>query len=83
MPGLGVLFALDAIDTAHRAEAARKRDAPAPPTVDRDGRPLDGLSDVASEARLAAWRAWARRSDAGWDAPTVDLVPRRGATAAR
>jgi hypothetical protein len=83
MRGLGLLFSLDAIDTARRADAARKRHAPTPPTVDRDGRPFDGLSDAASEARLAAWRAWARRRDAGRDAPVFDVVPRRGAAAAR
>ena len=81
MRGLGLLFSLDAIDTANRAEAARKRHSPAPPTVDRDGRPFDGLSDAASESRLAAWRAWARSRDSGWDGPVVDVIPRRGAAA--
>ena len=83
MRGLGLFFSLDAIETAYGAQAARKRHSPAPPTVDRDGRPSDGLSDAESETRLAAWRAWARRRDIGWDVPEVEVVPRRGASAAR
>jgi hypothetical protein len=75
MRGLGFLFALDALDLAHRAarDAERHRTSRAR----SDGEPSDEPNEADSEARLAAWRAWARRRDVGWGSPALDALPLR------
>lgn len=81
MRGLGLLLALDALDLAQRASRDGARRSPGalrPATTTPDGEPSDALNDTDSEARLAAWRAWARRRDTGWEPPAVEMPVRRG-----
>jgi hypothetical protein len=80
MRGLGLLLAIDALDLAQRASHGSRRSPGVlrPATTTPDGEPSDALNDMDSEARLAAWRAWARRRDTGWEPPAVEMPARRG-----
>jgi hypothetical protein len=73
MRGLGLMVAMDALDTARRAQQAADRRGTTVPRseIGPDGLPVDRLDDGRSEARLAAWRAWARRGE-------TDALPRAG-----
>ena len=71
------MVALDALDTAQRAQNAIERRTRLPADVGPDGEPTDRLNDADAEARLAAWRAWARRRDPVGSS-AVDVVPRPG-----
>jgi hypothetical protein len=78
MRGLGLMVALDALDTARRAQdAIERRDRRRAADIGPDGEPTDRLNDDDADARLSAWRAWARRRDLA-EPPAADLVPRPG-----
>jgi hypothetical protein len=81
MRGFGLLIAMDAIDLALReqAEAARKRPAPMPSAVGKDGEPVDRLSDANAATRVSAWRAWAMRRETAEPASPASLIHARPA----
>ena len=70
------MLALDAIDEARRAELAaevrawQRRPTPIAP----DGEPSDRLDEENAEARMTAWRAWARRRELAHAAPSIELA---------
>jgi hypothetical protein len=78
MRGFGLLIAMDAIDRAlqEQAEAARKRPAHPSAAATVDGMPADGLDEANTEARMSAWRAWARRREMDEAGPAIKLAPR-------
>jgi hypothetical protein len=78
MRGLGLMVALDALDTAQRAQnAIERRNRAHAAEIGPDGEPIDRLNDDQSEARLSAWRAWARRRDVA-EPPAADFAPQHG-----